>query len=85
MHRHLIVLVHVDFGDFDPAVVILGDLLQYGGDHLTRSTPFCPKVSENRYIRLQHLSVKRTVGNGNGFSHDLMYPPCLFVSYERCN
>src|SRR6266545_4798197 len=68
-HGDLGVLVDVELGDGDLALVLLGDLLEHRGDHLARSAPLGPEVDQHGGARLEHLAVERGVGHGCGFGH----------------
>src|SRR5690606_13372556 len=57
------ILVHVQLGDLDAAVVVAGDLVEDRRDHLARATPFGPVVDEHGGVRLQHVLVERVVAN----------------------
>jgi len=45
--------VHVHLDHIDAAVVLLGQLLHLGCDHLAGSTPGCPEVDHDGALRLE--------------------------------
>src|SRR5213596_3335983 len=63
LRRHALVLVDVDLGDLQPALVFLGDLVEHRRDRLAGAAPFGPVIHQHRGVRLQHLGVEGVVGN----------------------
>src|SRR6056297_867248 len=58
------VLIDVELRD-DDAVVLGGDLLENGGDHLARAAPFGPEIHDDRLVAHQDIVGERCI------AHDL--------------
>src|SRR5229473_3381322 len=63
LRRHALVLIHVDLGDLQPALVFPGDLVEDRRDGLAGAAPFGPVVHQHRGVRLQDLGVESVVGD----------------------
>src|SRR5438309_1005954 len=61
--RHALVLIHVDLGDLQPALVFLGDLVEDRRDGLAGAAPLGPVIHQHRGVRLQDLGVESVVGD----------------------
>src|SRR5665647_1169080 len=58
------VVVDVQLGHLQLALLLGGDLLEYGGDHLARATPFGPEVHEDRNVCGLDMLIKASVTQG---------------------
>ena len=58
--RHARVRVDVDLHDVDRAVVLLGELLHLGRDHLARPAPGRPEVDHDRLVVVEDQSPRRS-------------------------
>ena len=57
-------LIDIDLGQDDAPVGIIGrNFLQHGGECLARLAPFRPEIDQNRRFGLQHLGLKRRLGD----------------------
>lgn len=52
------VLVHIDLGNLQSALVCIGQIVQYRGDHLARATPFGPEIHQDRFAGLQYSCIE---------------------------
>src|SRR5687768_4192130 len=58
----LLILVDVDLGDLQPALVLLGDFIEDRRDRLARTAPLRPVIDQHRGVGLQYLGLERIVG-----------------------
>src|SRR5687767_1500622 len=79
--RRELVLVDVDLGDLQPALVFLGHLVEDRRDRLARPAPLGPVVDQHRGVGLQDLGLEGVVGDtadgrsgtaGGGARHGLL-------------
>src|SRR5688500_6484436 len=61
--RRELVLVDVDLGDLQPALVFLGHLVEDRRDRLARPAPLGPVVDQHRGVGLQDLGLEGVVGD----------------------
>jgi hypothetical protein len=57
------VVIDVELGDLQLAVVGSGQLIQRGGDHFAGAAPFGPKVHEDGLVSLQHVGFEAGIGD----------------------
>src|SRR6185437_9473524 len=71
--RSLLVLVGVDLGDLQLALVGLRDVVQQRRDGLARAAPLSPEIHQHRGVGLQHLGFEFIVADvGDMLAHGLV-------------
>src|SRR3989304_2096212 len=59
----LLVLIHVDLGDFQLPSVVFGEIFEQGGERLARAAPFGPGVHQPRNVRFQDVGLEAVLGH----------------------
>jgi hypothetical protein len=57
------VVVHVELGDLEFAVVSTGKLIECGCDHFAGAAPFGPEVHEDGLVGLKHVGFEAGIGD----------------------
>jgi hypothetical protein len=58
------VVVDVELGDLELAVVGGGHFVQGGGNHFAGAAPFGPEINEHGHAGLQYISLEAGIGDG---------------------
>ena len=61
--RGLSVLIHIQFGDSDPSLVLDRQFFKDGGDHPARTTPFGPEIDQDQPFPYYDQIFKIVVGD----------------------
>ena len=69
LHGNVGVVVHVDFGDVELAVVFEGEVVDGGGDHFAGAAPFGPEVHEDGEVGAFDLGFPSAFVDVDGFGH----------------
>ena len=82
LRRQSLLLIDIDFAKFGPPVVIAGEFIDYGTDHLARSTPLGPKINQHRHRCVEYFVGKICLGQNHdiGCSHTFDYRFLLKLS-----
>jgi hypothetical protein len=57
------VVVHIELGDLEFAIVGRGHFVQGGGDHFAGAAPFGPEIDEHGLVGLQNVSLEAGIGD----------------------
>src|SRR3990170_6439258 len=69
LHRQVLVVVHINLGDFQLPLVLPGEVFDDGRDQAARATPLGPEVHQDRGLRLHDLLIERLLGYVHRLGH----------------
>ena len=75
-HRSTLAALDINFGYFEPILVLDGNLLEDWGDCLAGATPLGPEIHQHRPAGLQYLCFKRVIGDVN-YAHGPLNDPVV--------